>query len=221
VSDQDRDAPETDISAGESETDVPATESETDVPATESETDVPAAESETDVPAAESETDTTAAQSETDASPSAERLTYEDVAVGDRYVADGTVTFTRGEIVDFAAEYDPQPFHIGDDVDDAAPFDGLVASGLHSFCVCSRLATEAFFGRIAFLGGRGVDELRWYRPIRPGDSLSVAVEIVDKRVSESDPRRGHIDVDVMGQDPDGETVVRWRVLGMIRRDNSA
>ncbi|WP_311172856.1 MaoC/PaaZ C-terminal domain-containing protein [Halobellus ordinarius] len=203
MSDHDGNAPETDISAGESETDTTAAQSETATPATES------------------ETDTTATESETDASPPAERLTYEDVDVGDRYVADGTVTFTREEIVDFAAEYDPQPFHVGDDVDDAAPFDGLVASGLHSFCVCSRLATEAFFGRIAFLGGRGVDELRWYRPIRPGDSLSVAVEIVDKRVSESDPRRGHIDVDILGRDPDGETVVRWRVLGMIRRENSA
>jgi acyl dehydratase len=148
----------------------------------------------------------------------AERLTYADVAVGDRFRADETVTFTREEITEFAAAYDPQPFHLGDGADDASPFDGLVASGLHSFCACNRLATEAFFGRIAFLGGRGVDHLRWHRPVRPGDSLSVAVEVVDKRVSESEPRRGHIDVVVRGCAPDGGTVVRWRVLGMIRRN---
>jgi len=148
-----------------------------------------------------------------------ERLTYEDLAVGDRFAADRTVSFSRESIVDFAADYDPQPFHVSDEVDDAAPFDGLVASGLHSFCACNRLATEAFFGRVAFLGGRGVDDLRWYRPVRPGDELEVAVEVTDKRPAESDPRRGHVEVDVTGCDPDGETVLTWRVLGLIRRDD--
>lgn len=146
-----------------------------------------------------------------------ERLTYEDLAVGDRFEAEGTVSFSRESIVDFAADYDPQPFHLSDEVDDAAPFDGLVASGLHSFCACNRLATEAFFGRVAFLGGRGVDNLRWHRPVRPGDELGVVVEVVDQRPSESDPRRGHVEVAVTGSDPGGEAVVTWRVLGLIRR----
>ena len=120
-----------------------------------------------------------------------------------------------------AADYDPQPFHLGDDADDAAPFDGLVASGLHSYCACNRLATEAFFGRVAFLGGRGVDDLRWHRPVKPGDALTVGVEVVDKRVSESDPRRGYVDVDVTGRTPEGDPAVTWRVLGMIRREDPA
>ncbi|WP_081927027.1 MaoC/PaaZ C-terminal domain-containing protein [Halobellus rufus] len=146
-----------------------------------------------------------------------EPLVYEDLAVGDRFEADRTVTFSREGIVEFASAYDPQPFHLGDDADDASPFDGLVASGLHSYCACNRLATEAFFGRVAFLGGRGVDDLRWSRPVEPGDALSVDVEVVEKRPSESDPRRGYVDVDVTGRGPDGESVVTWRVLGMIRR----
>ncbi|WP_336023070.1 MaoC/PaaZ C-terminal domain-containing protein [Halobellus salinisoli] len=154
-----------------------------------------------------------------------EPLIYEDLSVGDRFEADRTVTFTREEIIEFASAYDPQPFHLGDDVDDASPFDGLVASGLHSYCACNRLATEAFFSRVAFLGGRGVDDLRWFRPVEPGDELSVDVEVVAKRPSDSDPRRGYVDVDVTGRGVgdtsrravDGEPVVSWRVLGMIRR----
>ncbi|MFA1611078.1 MaoC/PaaZ C-terminal domain-containing protein [Halobellus rubicundus] len=163
-------------------------------------------------------------ESESESEPGSQssrgRLTYEDLAVGDRFEADRTVEFSRDSIVAFASDYDPQPFHVSDDVDDAAPFDGLVASGLHSFCACNRLATEAFFGRIAFLGGRGVDDLRWYRPVRPGDELGVTVEVAAKRPSESDPGRGHVDVDVTGRAPDGETVVTWRVLGLVRREGA-
>ncbi|QCC47692.1 MaoC/PaaZ C-terminal domain-containing protein [Halobellus limi] len=149
--------------------------------------------------------------------PGSDVLTYEDLSVGDRFEADRTVAFSREDIVDFAADYDPQPFHLGDDVDGASPFDGLVASGLHSYCACNRLATEAFFGHVAFLGGRGVDDLRWHRPVEPGDALTVGVEVVEKRPSESDPRRGYVDVDVTGRTPDGDPAVTWRVLGMIRR----
>ena len=115
------------------------------------------------------------------------RLCYDELAVGDRFESDRMATFSRESIVDFAAAYDPQPFHLDEAAGEASPFGGLVASGLHTFCVCSRLATEAFFGRIAFLGGRGVDDLRWHRPVRPGDSLSVDVVVAHKRPSESTP----------------------------------
>jgi len=153
--------------------------------------------------------------------PPADRLTYGEIAVGDRFTADRTVTFSREAIVEFAAEYDPQPFHLDEAAGTDSPFGGLVASGLHSFCVCSRLSTEAFFGQVAFLGGRGIDDLRWRRPVRPGDSLSVDVVVADKRPSESDPERGYVDADVTGSDAGGNEVVSWRVLGMVRRDPAA
>lgn len=146
-----------------------------------------------------------------------ERLTYDEIAVGDHFEADRTVTLSREAIVEFAAEYDPQPFHLDEAAGEASPFGGLVASGLQTLCVCNRLSTEAFFGRIAFLGGRGVDDLRWHRPVRPGDSLSVDVVVANKRASESVPRRGYVDADVIGSDGDGNEVVSWRVLGMVRR----
>lgn len=153
--------------------------------------------------------------------PPDDRLSYAELAVGDRFESDRAETFTRESIVDFAAAYDPQPFHLDDAAGEASPFDGLVASGLHTFCVCSRLATEAFFGRIAFQGGRGVDDLRWHRPVRPGDSLSVTVVVAHKRPSESTPERGYVDVDVTAVDSTDREVVSWRVLGMVRRADAA
>lgn len=156
-----------------------------------------------------------------DGATAQDRLTFEEIAVGDRFEADRSVTFSRESIVEFAAEYDPQPFHLDEAAGTASPFGGLVASGLHSFCVCSRLSTEAFFGHVAFLGGRGIDDLRWHQPVRPGDSLSVDVVVAAKRPSDSDPERGYVDADVTGSDADGDPAVSWRVLGMIRRDPTA
>ncbi|SFR42942.1 MaoC family dehydratase [Halogeometricum limi] len=142
-------------------------------------------------------------------------LTYDELAVGDTFER-GSTTLTEAEITSFAGEYDPQPFHLDHDAGADSMFGGLVASGLHTYCACNRLATEAFFSRVAFMGGRGVDELRWHRPVRPGDTLSVSVEVTTKRVSESNPDRGYVDVDVTGTNADGDVVVTWTVLGMVR-----
>ncbi|ELY23844.1 acyl dehydratase [Halogeometricum borinquense DSM 11551] len=143
-------------------------------------------------------------------------LSYDELAVGDTFEA-GETTLTEDEITSFAGEYDPQPFHLDHEAGEESMFGGLVASGLHTYCTCNRLATEAFFSRVAFMGGRGVDELRWQRPVRPGDTLSAAVEVTEKRVSESNPERGYVNVDVTGMNAEGETVITWTVLGMIRR----
>lgn len=153
--------------------------------------------------------------------PADDRLAYGEITVGDRFESDRAETFTREAIVDFAATYDPQPFHLDDAAGAASPFGWLVASGLHTFCICSRLATEAFFGRIAFLGGRGVDDLRWHRPVRPGDSLPVGVVVAHKRPSESTPGRGYVDVDVTAVDATDREIVSWRVLAMVRRGDAA
>ncbi|MFB6250330.1 MAG: hypothetical protein ABEI27_01365 [Halobellus sp.] len=87
------------------------------------------------------------------------RLTYADLAGGDRFEADEAVAFTRNAIVHFASVCDPQPFHPGKTVVGSAPLDGLVAGGLRSFCECSHLATGAFLERVAFLGGTVVGDL--------------------------------------------------------------
>lgn len=144
-------------------------------------------------------------------------LAYDDLAVGDTFEA-GTETLTRAEIVSFADQWDPQPFHLDDAAGEASMFGELVASGLHTYCACNALATEAFFSRVDFRGGRGVDELRWHRPVIPGDELSVTVEVVDKSTTGSG--RGDVDTLVTGYRGD-ERVVSWTVLGLVGRADGA
>jgi acyl dehydratase len=104
---------------------------------------------------------------------------FEDLEVGATETT-GSREVTAEEIVSFAEQYDPQPFHV--DVEAAAetPFGGLVASGWHTAAVTMRLLVEDVLAGTATRGALGVDELRWHRPVRPGDTLTVETEIVDK-----------------------------------------
>ncbi|WP_410764859.1 MaoC family dehydratase [Haloferax sp. DFSO60] len=149
-----------------------------------------------------------------DSSPS--ELTYDDLAIGDTF-EQGATTLTEDDIVSFASEYDPQPFHLDHAAAENSMFGGLVASGLHTFSVCQRLATEAFFAHIAFMGGRGIDEMRWHRPVRPGDTLSASVEIAAMRESDSKPDRGYVDVNIRGMNGDGDVVISWTALAIVGR----
>ncbi|SDM58873.1 Acyl dehydratase [Halogranum gelatinilyticum] len=127
----------------------------------------------------------------------------------------GEKTLTRETIVDFAERYDPQPFHVDDAAAERSMFGELVASGLHTYCVCNAMATRAFFHEIAFLCGRGLEDFRWHRPVYPGDTLSGWVELGEMRVSESNPERGYVDVHVTGVNQDDEVVVSWTVLALV------
>ncbi|WP_425604344.1 MaoC family dehydratase [Natrinema gelatinilyticum] len=120
---------------------------------------------------------------------------YEDLEVGDTYETGG-YTITKEEIIDFAEQFDPQPFHIDEDAAHDSMFDGLVASGLHTLCLSVRLfVTEVVDGEvnIANMGGLGMDDLRWHEPVRPGETLRVRVEVVDKTPSSSRSDRGYVD----------------------------
>ncbi|KTG09240.1 hypothetical protein AUR64_15740 [Haloprofundus marisrubri] len=128
-----------------------------------------------------------------------------------------TATLARDDIVAFAEQYDPQPFHVDEDAARESMFGGLIASGLHTYCVCNRLATEAFFQRVAFLCGRGLSEFYWHRPVRPGDTLSGWVELGEMRVSESDPERGYVDVEITGVNQRDEVVISWTAHALVAR----
>ncbi|MXV60755.1 acyl dehydratase [Natronorubrum sp. JWXQ-INN-674] len=143
---------------------------------------------------------------------------YEDVEIGDTREF-GEYHVTKAEILEFAEQYDPQPFHTDEDAAEESPFGELVASGWHTASICMRLLVDGPIQNQASMGARGVDELRWKRPVKPGDTLSIRTEIVDKRVSDSDPRRGYVDTLLEGVNQDGETVISWIGLGMIERRN--
>ncbi|MCU4718486.1 MaoC family dehydratase [Halapricum hydrolyticum] len=102
---------------------------------------------------------------------------FEDLSVGDTETF-GTYTVTREEIVEFARQYDPQPFHVDPEAAAQSPFGGLVASGWHTTAMTMRVLVDGFLARAATRGALGVDELRWYDPVRPGDTLSARSEVL-------------------------------------------
>jgi acyl dehydratase len=106
----------------------------------------------------------------------------------------GSRTLSKDEIVAFAREFDPQPFHVDEAAARASPYGGLIASGWHTAAVCMRLAVDGLVGQAASLGSPGVDELRWLAPVRPGDTLTARIEVLEARPSKSKPDRGTIKV---------------------------
>lgn len=104
---------------------------------------------------------------------------YEDFTVGECWEFAG-VTLTEEEIVAFAERYDPQSFHTDPDEATGSVYGGLVASGWHTIAVTMRTLVEQFLADTATQGSIGVDELRWKAPVRPADTLSITLEIMDK-----------------------------------------
>lgn len=130
----------------------------------------------------------------------------EDFAVGERY-AGGTATVDLAEIKAFAADFDPQPFHLDEAAAKASIFGRLVASGWHTVAVTMRLLVQGELRSLWGLVGLGADELRWPRPVVPGDVLSVEWEVLEVRPSASKPDRGTARLRVTTRNQRGETVL--------------
>lgn len=120
----------------------------------------------------------------------------------------------RDEMVDFAREYDSQPFHLDEREAEASPVGTLIASGWYSCAVEMRMLCDAWLGRSASLGGPGIEELRWLRPVVAGDVLSVRQRILDTRVSKSRPGMGLVRFVLELVRADGGTVMQVRHLAM-------
>jgi acyl dehydratase len=116
---------------------------------------------------------------------------FQDFTPGTVFEA-GSVTVSESEIVEFATRYDPQPFHIDAEAARASIYGGLIASGWHTAALMMRLVVDGILADTAALGSPGVDELRWLLPVRPGDTLSVRMTVVEARASRSKPDRGLI-----------------------------
>jgi len=96
----------------------------------------------------------------------------------------------RDEIIAFARAWDPQPFHLDEAAAAESIYGGLIASGWHTVCVFMRLFADGMLSRAAAMGSPGLDELRWLKPVRPGDTLEARLEILEVRPSRSKPDRG-------------------------------
>jgi acyl dehydratase len=112
---------------------------------------------------------------------------FDDLKVGMRFTG-GEVTVSKEDIIRFAREYDPQPFHLDEEAAKKTILKGLAASGWHTAAIAMRLATECRpFGPHPLLGA-GVDDLRWLKPVRPGDTLRLEGEVVELAPSRSKPQ---------------------------------
>jgi acyl dehydratase len=116
-------------------------------------------------------------------------LTFEDFAPG-RFGSFGPRHVTREEILAFAAEFDPQPMHLDEAAATRSMLKGLSGSGWHLCSLMMRMLCDGFVGRTASLGSPGVNEVRWLAPLRPGDALTLDVDVMEARVSRSRPDTG-------------------------------
>ena len=108
---------------------------------------------------------------------------YEDLVVGTLTRSSRSYKVTREEVMEFATKYDPQPFHLDDDAAAKTHFGQLSASGWHTASITMRLMVDTWkdMEPTASLGSPGIDELRWVKPVFPGDELSVEIELISKR----------------------------------------
>ncbi len=134
----------------------------------------------------------------------------------------GTVTIfgdhlmTEAEITGFAARYDPQPFHTDPDAARHSIFGGLIASGWNTAGVVMRLLVDHYLPANASLGSPGIDELRWLKPVRPGDRLRVRVTVLEAIPSRSKPDRGVVRQLTEALNQDGDVVMSLRGMTMLR-----
>ena len=146
---------------------------------------------------------------------------FEDYAPG-LTVDCGTFTLTEEEIISFAKEYDPQPFHVDPAAAAAGPVGGLIASGWHTTSMMMRLLVEKFISGDTGLGAAGIDEIRWPRPVRPGDTLRVRAQVTDARRSRSKPDRGIVTSLMEITNQDGDTVMTMKATNFfLTRDAAA
>jgi acyl dehydratase len=135
-------------------------------------------------------------------------LHFEDFEPGQVYEL-GRRTVTEDEIVAFAREWDPQPFHVDPQAAEQSAFGGLIASGWHTGAMWMRMYVDAMLDGSAGRGSPGIEELRWLAPVRPGDTLSGTLTVLETSESERDPTRGT--VRILAEMTNGEGVVVMRM----------
>jgi acyl dehydratase len=140
----------------------------------------------------------------------------EDFTVGEKFHTAG-FTFDVAEIIEFAAKYDPQSFHIDPVAAKEGPFGELVASGFHTVARQFRDWLDLGLLEKSSLGGPGIDELRWLAPVRPGDTIITEVEVLKVRPSRSRPDRGMLHYRMTGYNQHGDAVISMLNVTFVRR----
>ena len=120
----------------------------------------------------------------------------------------GSVSVSQAEIISFATQFDPQPFHVDPEAAARGPYGGLIASGWHTAALVMRQLVDHYLPAEASLGSPGMDEIRWLGPVRPGDTLRVRASNTVARRSQSKPDRGIMKTVIEAVNQDGQTVMR-------------
>ena len=146
------------------------------------------------------------------------RRFWEDFAPGqvDEY---GSRLLTREEIIAFAAEFDPQPMHLDEEAAKKTMLGGLSASGWHTCAVMMRLLYDGFLVNAASMGAPGIDEVKWLKPVRPGDGLSVRLTALSKREPKTRPDMGFVQFRCEVLNQHGEAVLEADYPGMFAKRN--
>jgi acyl dehydratase len=146
---------------------------------------------------------------------------FEDLVIGAE-TDFGSYDVTREEVLEFARKYDPQPFHLSDEAAAETHFGRLSASGWHTAAMTMAVIARKVVGeKQASLGSPGIDELRWLKPVYPGDTLHVRGEILDKTPSRSRPEMGSFRTRTTVTNQDGIPVMTFVSIVLIRRRPSA
>ena len=147
---------------------------------------------------------------------------FEDLEIGaETYF--GSYAVTREEVLEFARKYDPQPFHLSDEAAARTHFGRLAASGWHTCAMTMAvIARHVVEEEQAGLGSPGVDELRWLKPVYPGDTLHVRGKIIETRPSQSKPHLGSFRTETTVTNQDDVPVMRFvSIVMMLRRPEAA
>ena len=141
---------------------------------------------------------------------------FEDFVVGRRQEL-GKRSVSEDEIVRFAREFDPQPFHTDPEAAKHSIYGGLIASGWHTCAMTMRILCDAYLVGSGAMGSPGIDELRWRKPVRAGDTITVFGTVAEARVSQSKPDRGVVVSDTEVVNQHGDVVMTMRGMTMFRR----
>ena len=150
----------------------------------------------------------------------AEERYLEDFSVGQTFRS-GKITVNAAEIKSFASQFDPQPFHLDDAAAEASLFKRLSASGWHTCAMTMRLMCDGYLNDSSSLGSPGIDNLRWLKPVYPGDTLSAEMEILESRVMNSKPHVGLVLSRWRVFNQDGADVMTMQGWGMFGLRNPA
>lgn len=132
-------------------------------------------------------------------------------------VSCGSTTVSEADIIAFAEAFDPLDIHTDPDAAAEGRYDGVIASGYHTLSLTVRLLVEDVRSGRAVIGGLGIDDVRWHVPVRPGDTLTVENEVLDTRVSESDPQTGVVRDAITVMNQNGETVLTLENAELVAR----